>query len=162
MGFGGYRMLLWINYWWFGISRRLLWSHLRTFTVKYWWFRKLQDAAANPLLMVWNLEEFAVKPFEHFYNKILMVLEASRGCVNPLLMLWNLQEVAVKSFAHFLHWNIVGFGIFRRLLWIHYWWFGISRRLPWSHWHTFTMKYLLFLKLQEAAVNPLLMVWNLQ
>ena len=55
----------------------------------------------NPLLMVWNLEEVAVKPFANFYNEILMVLEASGGCVNPLLMVWNLQDVAVKPFAHF-------------------------------------------------------------
>ena len=34
----------------------------------------------NPLLMVWNLEEVAVKPFAHFYTEILMVLEASGGC----------------------------------------------------------------------------------
>ena len=57
----------------------------------------------NPLLMVWNLQEVAVKPFAHFYNEILMVLEASGGCVNPLLMVWNLQEVAVKQFANFYY-----------------------------------------------------------
>ena len=39
----------------------------------------------NPLLMVWNLEEVAVKPFTHSYNEILMVL--------------NFQEAAVKPFA---------------------------------------------------------------
>ena len=69
----------------------------------------------NPLLMVWNLEEVAVKPFAHFYNEMLMILQASGGCVNPVLMLRNLREDAVK----------------------HY-----------------TMKYLCFWKLQEAAVNP--------
>ena len=55
----------------------------------------------NPLLMVWNLQEVAVKPFAHFYTKTFMVLEASGGCVNPLLMVWNLQEVAVKPFTYF-------------------------------------------------------------
>ena len=40
----------------------------------------------NPLLMVWNLEAVAVKPFSHFYIGILMVL--------------NFQEAAVKPFAH--------------------------------------------------------------
>ena len=34
----------------------------------------------NPLLMVWNLEEVAVKPFAHFYIEIFMILEASGGC----------------------------------------------------------------------------------
>ena len=62
---------------------------------------KFQDAAANPLLMVWNLKEVGVKPFAHFYKEILMIVEASGGCVNPLLIVWNLQEVAVKPFTHF-------------------------------------------------------------
>ena len=39
----------------------------------------------NALLMVWNLEEVAVKPFAHFYKEIFMVL--------------NFQEAAVKPFA---------------------------------------------------------------
>ena len=34
-GFGSFRTLLWIQCWWFGISRRLLWSHLRIFQMKY-------------------------------------------------------------------------------------------------------------------------------
>ena len=55
----------------------------------------------NPLLMVWNLEEVAVKPFVDFYNEILIVLEASEAAVNPLLVVWNLKEVAVKPFARF-------------------------------------------------------------
>ena len=120
-GVGTFWKLLRIHHWWFGISERLLWSHLHTFTKKYWWFWKLQEAAVNPSLMVWNLDEVAVKPFAHFYKEILMVLEASWG-----------------------------------LLLIHYWWFGISKRLLWSHLHTFTMKYLWFWNIHEAAVNPLL------
>ena len=39
----------------------------------------------NPLLMVWNLQEVAVKPFAHFYNEILMVLEASGGCCESII-----------------------------------------------------------------------------
>ena len=31
-------------------------------------FGSFMGAAANPLLMVWNLEELAVKPFAQFYN----------------------------------------------------------------------------------------------
>ena len=68
-------------------SRRLLCSHLQTFQMKYARFWKLQEAAVNPLLMVWNFQEVAVKPFADFYNEILMVL--------------NFQEAAVKPFAHF-------------------------------------------------------------
>ena len=41
----------------------------------------------NPLLMVWDLQEVAVKPFATFSNEILMVL--------------NSQEAAVKQFIHF-------------------------------------------------------------
>ena len=55
----------------------------------------------NPLLIVRNLGEVAVKPFAYFYNEIFMVWEASGGCANPLLMVWNLQEVAVKPFTYF-------------------------------------------------------------
>ena len=39
----------------------------------------------NPLLMVWSLQEAAVKPFAHFSIEILMVL--------------NFQEAAVKPFS---------------------------------------------------------------
>ena len=39
----------------------------------------------NPLLMVWDLQEVAVKPFAHFSTEILMVL--------------NFQEAVVKPFA---------------------------------------------------------------
>ena len=53
----------------------------------------------NPLLMVCNFQEVAVKPIAKLFNEILMVLEASGGCCE-LLMVWNLQEVAVKQFAY--------------------------------------------------------------
>ena len=39
----------------------------------------------NPLLMVWNLQEVAVKPFAHSSDEILMVL--------------NFQEAAVQQFT---------------------------------------------------------------
>ena len=55
--------------------------------MKYTWFWKLRGAAVNPLLMVWNLEEVAVKPFTYLSNEILMVL--------------NSQEAAVKPFERF-------------------------------------------------------------
>ena len=38
-------------------------ANSRAFSMKYLWFWKLQEAAVNPLLMVWNLEEVAVKQF---------------------------------------------------------------------------------------------------
>ena len=48
--------------------------------------RNPERAVVNPLLIVWDLQEAAVKPFTHFSNEILMVL--------------NSQEAAVKAFAH--------------------------------------------------------------
>ena len=65
---------------------KLLWSNVDTFTTTYLWFGELQEATVNPLLMVWNLEEVAVKQF---------------AAANPLLMDLHLQEVAVKQFANF-------------------------------------------------------------
>ena len=41
----------------------------------------------HSVLMVWNLEEGAVKQFTHFDNEILMVV--------------NCKEAAVKSFTQF-------------------------------------------------------------
>ena len=55
--------------------------------MKYQWFWNKQEACVNPLLMVWDLQEVAVKPFTHFSNEILMVL--------------NSQEAAVKPFTNF-------------------------------------------------------------
>ena len=42
--------------------------------MKYEWFWNLQEAAANPLLIVWNLQAAVVKPFAHFSYEISMVL----------------------------------------------------------------------------------------
>ena len=39
----------------------------------------------NPLLIVWDLQDVAVKPFTHFYIEILMVLEASGGCRESII-----------------------------------------------------------------------------
>ena len=39
----------------------------------------------NPLLMVLNLQEVAMKQFTNFYNKIFMVLEASGGCCESII-----------------------------------------------------------------------------
>ena len=39
----------------------------------------------NPLLMVWNLQKIAVKPFAHVYIEIFMCLEASGGCCESII-----------------------------------------------------------------------------
>ena len=57
-----------------------------TFANKYSLFGKLQKAAVNPLFVVWNLEDVAVKPFAHFYNEILMVLESPGGCCEAIMV----------------------------------------------------------------------------
>ena len=57
--------------------------------MKYQWFWNKQEAAVNPLLMVWDLQELAMKPFTYFSNEILMVL--------------NSQEAAARPFANSLN-----------------------------------------------------------
>ena len=39
----------------------------------------------NPVLMVWNLQEFAVKQFAHFCNEILFVLESPGSCREAMI-----------------------------------------------------------------------------
>ena len=39
----------------------------------------------NPLLMVWNLQEVAVKQFTYFYNEIFMVLESPGRCHEAMI-----------------------------------------------------------------------------
>ena len=36
-------------------------------------------------MMVWSLEEVALKPYAHFYIEILMLLEASGGCCAAMI-----------------------------------------------------------------------------
>ena len=43
----------------------------------------------NPLLMVWNLQEVAVKPFTNFYNETFMVLNFQEAAVNPFAQISN-------------------------------------------------------------------------
>ena len=61
----------------------LLLSNLHTFIMKYLWFWKLTQVAANPLLMAWNLQEVAVKPFTYFYKEIFMFLNFEEAAVKP-------------------------------------------------------------------------------
>ena len=59
----------------------LLRTILRILHMKYEWFLNKQEAAVNPLLMVWGLQGVALKLFTHFSNEIFMVSEASgRWC----------------------------------------------------------------------------------
>ena len=101
LGFGSFWRLLWIHYWWFGISKKLLRRNLQTFTKNYLWFWKLQDADANPLLMVWKLNKVVVIQVTHFYKKYWWLWKLQEAAVNPLLMVWHKKEVAVKPFAKF-------------------------------------------------------------
>ena len=118
----------------FGFSRRLLWSHLLIFLLKYFWF--------------WILQEAVVKPFAICFVEILMVLDYPGGCCEAIctfvlfkyLYLFIIHEVVVKPFAFFVKilmvldspggcceaickfccLNIEGFGFSRRLLWSHF------------------------------------------
>ena len=70
----------------------------------------------NPLLMVRNLQEVAVKPFAHFYNEILMVLEASGGSCESIIDGLESPGGCCEAVRALLQRNIYGFGRFRRLL----------------------------------------------
>ena len=39
----------------------------------------------NPSLMVWNLQEIAVKQFTHFLHEILIVLESPGSCCEAMI-----------------------------------------------------------------------------
>ena len=85
-----------------------------------------------------NLQEVAVKLFEHFSTEIFMVLEASGGCCESIIAGLESPRSCCEAIYVLLQRNIDGLGNFRRLLRIHYWWFGTLRRLLWSHLHTFS------------------------
>ena len=70
----------------------------------------------NPLFMVWNLREVAVKPSKHFCNELLMVLEASGGCYESIIDGLESPGGCCEAICTLLHLNIYGFGSFRRLL----------------------------------------------
>ena len=70
----------------------------------------------NPLLRVWNLEEVAVKPFAHFYNEILMVLDASGGCCESIIDSLESRGGCCETFCILLQRSILSFGSFRRPL----------------------------------------------
>ena len=70
----------------------------------------------NPLLMVWNLEEVAVKPFAHFYKEIFMVLEASGGCCESIIDGLESPGSCREAICKLFQFNIDGFGISTKLL----------------------------------------------
>ena len=70
----------------------------------------------NPLLMVWNLQEVAVKQFAHFYNEILMVLESPGSCREAMIDGLDSPGGWCEAICALLQGNINGFGISRRLL----------------------------------------------
>ena len=70
----------------------------------------------NALLMVWNLEEIAVKLFAYFCKEILMVLEASGGCCESIVDGLESPGGCCEVICTVLHLDINGFGSFRRLL----------------------------------------------
>ena len=70
----------------------------------------------NPLLMVWNLQEVAVKPFTYFYKEILMCLEASGGCCESIIDGLESPGGCCEALYALLQGTSDGFGSFRRLL----------------------------------------------
>ena len=69
----------------------------------------------NPLLMVWNLEEVVVKPFEYIYNEILMGLEASGSYCESIIDGLESRGGCCEAICTLLQRNVYGFGSFRRL-----------------------------------------------
>ena len=70
-----------MKYRWFGIPKRLLWSHVFTFLMKYLWLWNLQEVVGKPLSMLWNIKKAVVKQFAYFSYEILMGLESTGSCL---------------------------------------------------------------------------------
>ena len=70
----------------------------------------------NQSLMVRNLEEVAVKPFAHFYNEILMFLEASGSCCESIIDGLESPGGCCEAICTLLQGNIDGLLSFKRLL----------------------------------------------
>ena len=70
----------------------------------------------NPSLMVWNLQEVAVKPFTHFFYEIFIVFEASGGCCESIIDGLESRGSCCEPICILLQININGFGSFRKLL----------------------------------------------
>ena len=53
--------------------------------MKYQWFGHKREAAVNPLFIVWDLQEVAVKPFAYLFNEIFVVLESPGSCREAMI-----------------------------------------------------------------------------
>ena len=76
-------------------------------------------AVVNPCIASQQSPGVAVKPFAHFYIWILMVLEASGRCCESIIDGWKSRGGCREAICALFQFNIDGFGISRRLLWIH-------------------------------------------
>ena len=70
----------------------------------------------NPLLMVRNLGDVAVKQFSICYKEILLVLETSGGCCESIIDGLESRGSCCEAIYVLLQININGFGNFRKLL----------------------------------------------
>ena len=70
----------------------------------------------NQLLMVWNLQNAAVKTSARFSIEISMVLESAGGCCESIINCLESSEGCREDICTFFHSNIDGFRISRRLL----------------------------------------------
>ena len=77
---------------------------------------ELPEAAVDPLLIVRNLEEVAVKQFPHVYNEILLVVEASGSCCESFIGGSGSRGSCCESISTLLQINIYGSGNFRKLM----------------------------------------------
>ena len=68
--------------------------------MKYWWSCHVQEAAAKPLLMVWNSHESVVAPVVFF------------------LFSWNVNGSCISRRLRWM--NYLWFGISSRMLWSHF------------------------------------------
>ena len=129
-----------MKYRWFGIPKRLLWSHVFTFLMKYLWLWNLQEVVEKPLSMLWNIKKAVVKQFAYFSYEILMGLESTGSC---LKYTGSCREADYIPFQ----WNIDGLEFPR----------GCCEAI-----FFFLIKYWLFTNLQEVVGKQLLMIWNIK
>ena len=67
-------------------------------------------------MMVWNLEEVALKPYAYFYTEIVMLLEASGGCCAAMIDGLESLGGCSETIHALLQDTKYGFGSFGKLL----------------------------------------------
>ena len=92
--------------------------------MKNQWFRNKQEVGVNPLLMVWDLQDVAVKPFIRFSNEILTVLNSQEAAVTPFTYFSNEILMFLEASGGCCEYIIDGLESPRSCCW-----FGISKRL---------------------------------